>query len=143
MLGFYYRIWVDGITRINLQSEENKKNWQSTLMTGMTLSMSFNFVLIMLLVEKYIVGHNFYDLNFSFLPERISAIFSFTVLYILPCLLINYLLIFRNKRYEKLLQRYPYKYNGKLSMSYVAISLGVPMILLVGGMIYVRLINNS
>ena len=142
MLGLYYRIWVDGITRINLQSEENKKNWQSTLVSGMTLAMTANFALIMVLTEKYLVGHNFYELTFSSLPGHISGILSFTILYILPCLTINYLLIFKNKRYEKLLQIYPYKYKGKLFLSYIIVSLGLPAVLLVGGMIYVNLIDQ-
>jgi hypothetical protein len=142
MLGFYYKIWVDGITRINLQSDDNKKNWQSTLISTMTLGMAFNFALIIILLEKYIIGHSFYELNLSFLPKRISAIISFAALYILPCLTINYFLIFYNRRYEKLLKRYPYKYNGKLMLSYVIISFGLPAVLLVGGMIYVNLIDR-
>ena len=139
MIGFYYRIWVDCITRINLQSDENKKNWQTTCMIGMTFAMTSNFVLIMILLQKYGFGYYFYNLNLSFLPKKLAAIFNFVTLYILPCLIVNYLLIFRNRRYEKLLEIYPYKYNGKLFLYYLIISVGLPLSLLVIGMIISRL----
>lgn len=143
MLGIYYRIWIDGIARINLQSEEKKKNWQSTLMMAMTLAMTFNFALIVLFVEKYLIGNYFYKLNFSFLPEKIANILSNLILFFLPCLILNYLLIFNNKRYEKLLQIYSYKYDGKLFLTYVTLSIGLPVLLLFVGLMYFRLTGKS
>jgi hypothetical protein len=54
---------------------------------------------------------------------------SGVVLFILPCVLINYLLIFRNNRYEKLLNKYP-NYGGKLAHSYFLTSMLLPLILI-------------
>ena len=66
--------------------------------------MGMNFILLMVLLQKYVFGHFFYNLNFPFLPEKLSKILSFTILFMAPCLLLNYLLIFRNQRYRKLLK---------------------------------------
>ena len=139
MLGTYYRIWVDMITRINLQDDDKKKNWRTTCMIAMTYAMVSNLVLIMILLQKYVFGFHFYHLNLSFLPKKINTVFSFFILFILPVLIFNYLLIFRRNHYEKLLEKYPYKYNGKLFLYYFLISVGLPIVLLVVGMIIVRL----
>jgi len=95
MIGFYYRIWFDCITRINLQSDENKKNWQITCTTAMTFAMASNFILIMVLVQKYGFGYYFYRLDLSSLPKKFASVLNFTLLYLLPCLLVNYVLIFK------------------------------------------------
>jgi hypothetical protein len=137
MLTLFYKIWVDFIGKINLQSEENKKNWQSTTMLAMTFAMTSNFVLLMIFLQKFIVGHYFYKLDLSFFPKRISTFVGFVILYILPWIIINYLLIFRNRRYEELLKKYPFR-NGRLFKIYFLISVGLPIVLLIGGMIFFR-----
>lgn len=133
MLGLYYRIWVDCIKRARLQPA-NRENWPVGTMISMTLAMSFNFILIMTLLEKFVFKKYFYKIDFEFLPVRVNNVLAHIFLFILPCVIINYLLIFMNKRYEKLLKKYPY-YNGKLFLVYFLISMMLPIILLLGGMI--------
>lgn len=67
----------------------------------------------MALLQRHIYKRTIYYIEFPFLPERVNSVVTYLILFILPCWLINYLLIFRKKRYVKLLQKYPY-YNGKL-----------------------------
>jgi hypothetical protein len=133
MLGLYYRIWVDCIKRAR-QQPANKENWPFGTMISMTLAMSFNFILIMTLLEKFVFKKYFYKIDFEFFPVRLNNALACIFLFILPCLLINYLLIFMNKRYERLLERYPY-YNGKLFIIYFLISMMLPIILLIGGIL--------
>ncbi len=133
MLGLYYRIWVDCIKRAR-QQPANRENWPVGTMISMTLAMSFNFILIMTLLEKFVFKKYFYKIDFEFLPGRINNVLAFIFLFILPCLIINYLLIFMNKRYEKLLKRYPY-YIGKLFIIYFLISMMFPIILLFGSIL--------
>lgn len=116
MLRLYYTIWVDCIRKLKVQPE-NKGNWQIKAMIFMTLSMSANFILIMTILEKKVFQTYFYKIDFSFLPTRINNLIAYLLLFILPCIVINYLLIFRNKRYERLLLKYRY-FNGKLFLSY-------------------------
>jgi len=127
-MGIYYRIWVDCITRLKSR-EANKDNWQAKGMVIMSTAMVFNFVLLMIILQKQILGYYFYELNVSFLSGHENYILTMLVLYILPCVVINYLLIFRGKRYEKLLEKYPY-YNGKLILTYMLVSMFLPIILL-------------
>ncbi len=138
MIGLYYRIWMDFIRRVRLQPAANRQNWKIRCMIGMTLAMVFNSVLIMTILEKIVFKNYFYKIDLPFLSVRINNVLSYLVLFILPCVIINYLLIFRNKRYEKLLKRYPY-YNGKLFLAYFLISLILPITLMWGAIIFSKL----
>ncbi len=125
---------MDCIERARRQPA-NKENWQIGSMIFMTLPMAFNFILIMTILEKFVLKNYFYKIYFSFLPVRVNNVLSYIFLFILPCVVVNYLLIFRNKRYEKLLKKYPY-YNGKLFITYFLISLMLPIGLLLGGIFF-------
>jgi hypothetical protein len=135
-MNIYNKIWVDCIVRLK-SLPKNKDNWELKAMIMMTMAMTFNFALVMAILQRNILGYYFYKLDFSFLPERTGNVISFIILFILPCLIINYLLIFRKRRYRRLIEKYPY-YNGKLSLAYILISMFLPIVLLVGGMIYAR-----
>jgi len=52
MLGIYYRIWVDCIIRAKAQPA-NKENWTWGSMLLISISMAFNLVLVMLLLQEY------------------------------------------------------------------------------------------
>ena len=134
MIGLYYRIWVDCITKASQQAG-NKQNWPVITMVTMTMAMNFNLVLFMTVLQKHILHNYFYHFDLSFLPTYISKLFSYVVLYILPCIAINYLLIFRHRRYEDLLKQYPNS-NGKLFLIYFLISMLLPIILLWVGIIF-------
>jgi hypothetical protein len=127
---------VDFINRVK-QNPENNGDWQAGSMIFMTFAMSSNFILIITIIEMYVLKRTIYTINLSFLPERANSVLTYLILFILPCFLINYLLIFRNKRYKKLLKRYP-NYNGKLAIPYFAISMMLPVVLLLIGFIFFR-----
>jgi hypothetical protein len=127
-MSLYYRIWVDSIIRIR-SIKKNKTDWQFKSMVGMTTAMTFNFILIISLFQREILKFRFYEINISSLSVTQNSIITIILLYIIPCIFLNYLLIFRGKRYEKLIERYPY-YNGKLYLSYFLISLLLPIILM-------------
>jgi hypothetical protein len=127
MLGVYYRIWVDCIRRARSQPA-NKKNWLWGSMLIMTTAMAFNFTLVMVVFQQYITGYFFYRLNLDFLPSKIDFLLNFIILFFLPSGCLNYFLIVRNRRYEKLLEKYPY-YNGKLILTYFGISIALPIVL--------------
>ena len=128
----YYRIWVDCITRLR-SIEANKDNWQTIGIVSMSTAMTFNFVLLMVIIQKNILDYYFYEINIPILSGFQNYILTILILYFLPCVIINYLLIFRNKRYEKLLKKYPYS-NGKFIVTYILISMFLPLILLLIGM---------
>ncbi len=136
MLGLYYRLWVDLIKRIRLQPA-NKNNWQAKSMIFMTIAMSFNLLLILTILERYIFEQEIYGLDIPFLSKRANNVVEFLVLFIFPFGIINHLLIFRKDRYVKLVKRYPY-YQGKLFLTYFTLSLSIPILLLIIGLIIVN-----
>jgi len=125
-MGIYYRIWVDSITRLKSR-EANKDNWQIKGIITMSVAMTLNFILLMAIIQRNILGYYFYKLSIPFLSNLENNILTILVLFFLPCVIINYLLIFRGKKYEKLLEKYPY-YNGKLFLVYFLVSLFLPII---------------
>lgn len=127
MLGLYYRIWVDCIKRAQLKPA-NKKNWQQGTLLIMSICMALNIMLIMVLLQQLVFVNFFYYINLDFLPHQIEYLLNFLILFFLPCFGINYLLVFANKRYERLLGKYPY-YNGRLILVYLVVSLFLPVIL--------------
>lgn len=128
----YYRIWVDCITKLR-SIEANKDNWQTKGIITMSIAMTFNFVLLMVIIQKNILDYYFYEINIPLLSGFQNYILTILILFFLPCVIINYLLIFRNKRYEKLLKKYPYS-NGKFIVAYILISMFLPIVLLLIGM---------
>ena len=133
-MGLYYRIWVDSITRAQ---EVNKNNWQSKSMLTMSIAMTFNFILFMLILQREVLGYFFYELNISSFTSFENYIFTILILFVLPCVILNYILIFRGKRYKKLLNKYPY-YNGKLFLAYFLTSLLLPIVLMWIGILFLK-----
>jgi len=127
-MGLYYRIWVDFIIRLKSR-EVNKNNWKLTSMIAMSITMTFNFVLFMAILQRHVLGCYFYKLNLQFFSSFENNVFSILVLFLLPCVAINYLLIFQGKKYEMLFKKYPSN-NGKLFAAYFSISLFLPIILM-------------
>jgi hypothetical protein len=133
-MNIYYKIWVDCIVKAR-SIPANKNNWKRFTMIFMSMAMAINFAMIMAILQRNILGCSFYDFRADkFTGTKLDAFISFFALYLLPMLLINYFLIFRNNRYELILEKYK-SYNGKLFISYFLASLILPLSLIVIGMI--------
>jgi hypothetical protein len=90
-MNLYYQIWMDAITRLR-SNEATKNNWQFKSMISMSMAMTFNFVLLMVILQKEVWGHYFYQLKISFLSGFENYVLTILFLYALPCIFINYLL---------------------------------------------------
>src|ERR1043165_654783 len=130
-MDIYYRIWMDLITRLR-SIETNKKDWQIKGMVCMSTAMTFNFAFLLAIIQRNILGKYFYEINIQYIPEYINDILTLLLLFVLPCVLINYLLIFYNKRYESFEGKYPY-HQGKLAAAYILLSMFIPFLLLCAG----------
>ena len=130
----YYLIWVDFIIRAKSQPA-NQNNWHVMTLVYMTVIMAVDLLFIMMILQEVILGYYFYDLEIAVLPQAIANVLSFVILFAGPPLVINYILIFRNRRYEKLIQKYKH-HDGKLALTYMLLGLFVPIIVLMLGMIY-------
>ena len=130
MLNLYYKIWVDGIIQLR-SNPKNKGIWIFYAVVFTAMANAFNLVLFTTILDRYILKRDFYDVKITFFHKSwLNGFASFFILYLLAPLIVNYFLIFRNRRYEKLIPRYK-TYNGKLYLTYVLGSLFLPFIALV------------
>ena len=136
IMDIYYLLWVDDLLRVKSQ-EQNKYSWKRWSMIGMSAAMTLNFILFMTILQRHILGIHFYITNVPFLSREYNNVFDIFVLYALPVVVVNYLLIFRNKRYEKLIEKYPY-HNGKLAIPYVMISVFLPVVLVLILVVFIQ-----
>lgn len=109
--------------------EANKKDWKIKSTFSMTFAMTFNFVLFMVVLQREILGFYFYEINFPFLTGFANYIITMVVLYVLPCIILNYFLIFHNQRYEYLKKRYAHHDSKHYCLIYMLISVLLPIIL--------------
>lgn len=129
-MNIYYKIWVDCIVKAQ-SIPANKKNWKRFTMAFMTSAMAINYMIIMAILQRNILGYSFYDFKVNIFPgTKLDALISGLTLFWLPMTLINYFLIFRNNRYEELLKKYK-SYNGKLFFIYFFTSLAIPLVFLI------------
>lgn len=92
----------------------------------MSIAMAIDFAVIIAVLQRNILRKKFYNINFDIFPgDNLDALIKALILFILPIVLVNYLFIFRNNRYEKLLFKYN-SHNGKLFFVYFYITLLIP-----------------
>jgi len=131
----YYKVWVDAIRKVK-SAPSNKGVWGLYAMIYMSIVMSMNFIFLVLIFERSIVGCSLYLLDIDIFPsENLNMFLSFFIRFVLPFVLVNYFLIFFNKRYEKLLSKYESE-NGKLFARYFIGSLSIPLVVLWIGILF-------
>lgn len=129
-MNLYYKIWADGIVKLRSRPQ-NAGLWKFFAMTFMSMAMALNLIVIMAIIQRNILHKTFYELNIDiFKGTKIDAFVSFFILFFLPPLLLNYLLIFIGNRYEKIIKRGYKYYNGKLFVGYFLGSIVLPFFLL-------------
>ncbi len=136
MLKLYYKIWVDGIVKMR-SIPANKDMWKFYSLILISLAMAINIALFMSILQRNILHKYFYDIKFTFFKNKLDDFLSFFVLFMLVPIILNYFLIFRNKRYEQLILKYN-SYNGRLCISYILISYFLPIILILIAWIFIH-----
>ncbi len=124
---------MDGIVKMR-SLPQNQGIWKFYTMSFMTLAMSFNLMLLISILQRNILHTYFYKIDIHIMQgttSRINGVTEWFILYGMLPLLINYLLIFRGQRYEKLINKYKL-YNGKLFAWYTIGSLFLPIVLIYG-----------
>jgi hypothetical protein len=130
MLSIYYKIWVDAIA-FEQKKKQKETGWRTILLIIMSILQGTN-LLALLFVFRWLSHRRMpivlpvYFFNWNLFNTIVAVVLTFFV----PFVLLNYLLIFYNKRYSTLLQIYPNKH-GKLYRNYALISLGVIVIPLI------------
>lgn len=132
-MNLYYKIWIDGLQKLK-SIPANREMWKFYGMTFMSMAMAINFMVVVSIVERNIFQTSFYHLEIAFLSGTMLApLVNFFIMFFFPCVLINYILIFRNRRYEILFKKYAVNYGGKLYITYLMTSYFSPFFLLLIG----------
>ena len=140
MQKFYYRLWVDTITKIQ-SIPKNKDMWEFYSISFISMAMALNlwFVTFLLMLHLNIVIP-FLPLRLDIFPgNKLDAFLGFFISYLFPMLLINYLLIFKNRKYLELVKSYKPQ-NGKLFLKYFLGSLLIIILYFIIGYIVVKLL---
>jgi len=119
MVNLYYQIWVDGI--VNSKDYKRKDpSWKTTLFIIITTCNAINLYTAYIWL-KFIGLVSFLVKIDIFSNTILNNAVGFVVQFASPFMLLNYFLIFRKKRYERLIKKYEHK-NGKLAMIYTLVS---------------------
>jgi hypothetical protein len=140
MLKFYYGLWVDTITKIQ-SIPKNKDMWEFYSISFISMAMALNlwFVTFLLMLHLNIVIP-FLPLRLDIFPgNKLDAFLGFFISYLFPVLLINYLLIFKNRKYLELVKSYKPQ-NGKLFLKYFIGSLLIIILYFIIGYVVVKLL---
>lgn len=115
MKNIYYLIWVDAILSFKKHNPRNK-NWKWIVFFINTLMNALNYWVIFMII-KYFAGFSLPLTAFNLFPGHLLDDFlNFTISFASPFVILNYLLIFHNDRYEKLIKKY-----GKQDIKYALI----------------------
>jgi hypothetical protein len=136
-MNLYYMAWIDDIKKMQSVAI-NRGQWKSQMMVYMSMAMALNIGVVMSILQLHVLGYVFYDIKFNIFPgEKLNNALSFFLLYLIVPVVLNYLLIYRNNKYEKLLLTYKY-YNGKLVIIYF---FGTLLITLIYGIFFTPTVN--
>jgi hypothetical protein len=127
MLRLYYKIWVDAIV-LEQSKKTQRKNWKLYSLIPISLLQGVNLFTIFFWM-KILVNKNlplFFPVSI-FSAKPLNSFISILITLFIPFVILNYLLIFNNDRYEDLLKRYEPQ-GGKLYRWYTLISIGILII---------------
>lgn len=101
----YYKIWADAIFRFR-KHHPDKKNWKTELLLFHSWIQSLNAWIFYIWLSFFdIINVNLPRIDI-FPGSTIDAFFAFTVVFALPFIILNYILIFYGDKYERLEQKY-------------------------------------
>lgn len=105
MKNLYYLLWIDSIKRIQFFYPK-KKNWKIEIWFLNTWMNTLNLWIIFIWLKYYDICHLPLIHVEIFPGEMLNAFVSFSIEFATPFGLLNYFMIFHNKRYKKLLKRF-------------------------------------
>lgn len=125
MLSIYYKIWVDAITQ-----ERAKKgtdgNWKAFTIIPISLIQGVNLLTFLFILRFFTDIPILFTIDLT-RDKAINAFIAGLFVFFIPFVILNYLLIFYNDRYNKLMNLYPSR-GSKIYRNYVLISLGIIVI---------------
>lgn len=139
MLNIYYKIWADAIA-----FEKNKRgkdlNWKTISLIAMSALQGLNLLAVLIVLRA--LTHRQMPVLLPVHIFNMTALNSFcaiVLIFFIPFVVLNYLLVFYNNRYEALLKTYPDK-KGKLYRAYFLWSVGVIVVPLIFYVVFIKIV---
>ena len=127
IMNLYYRILVDAIVKIR-SIQLRKEDWKWLIQALMASVMGVKLMFFIAIFERYILEVEFYNIGFNF--PILDSFIKGLLLFFVPPFMVNYLLVFHNNKFERLLKKYQ-SYNGKLFLTYFLASIFIPLSVLI------------
>ncbi|MGN8071948.1 hypothetical protein [Mucilaginibacter sp. SG564] len=127
MLDTYYRIWVDAIT-VERSKKGEQGSWKAFTIIPMSILQGINLLTFIFLIR--IITHRAVPVVLSlniFRERALNTFFAGAFTFFVPFVILNYLLIFYNQRYNNLLRIYRDS-RGELYRKYFLITIGIIVI---------------
>ena len=129
-MNLYFKIWVDVIVKIR-KNPLRKEDWKLMVQIYMATAMALNLMFLFAILQRNILHFSFYDIEINLFSSKIlNDLISGFILFFLPPLLINYLLVFKNEKYLVLIEKYKSQ-NINYFFGYFFTSLFLPLIVLI------------
>ncbi len=123
MKNLYYKIWVDAIV-YEKTKHGHLRNWKPYTLIPISVLQGFNLLTVFFWLSTFNLKIDiFFDFNI-FPGKMIDGFLSGFLTLFLPFILLNYLLIFRGKKYDTLIEKYDYR-KGKLYLIYFLTTIGL------------------
>lgn len=119
MKKYYYEIWADAIG-FEKAKHGHIRNWKPYVLIGITFCQGLNLGTILIVLGTWVKSSFFLSIDF-FPGEMLDGALSGIITLFVPFLILNYLLIFRKKKYEGIIENYPYR-KGKRYIGYFIVS---------------------
>ncbi|XLS28530.1 hypothetical protein ACJD0Z_15145 [Flavobacteriaceae bacterium M23B6Z8] len=121
MLKLYYKIWTDAI-KYEREKHGHLRNWKVYTIIPISIIQGLNLFTVSIILSSFGINYNLpFEINL-FPGETLDSALSGIILFFVPFLGLNYLLIFKNDRYLKIIEKYNYR-KGRLYVAYFLISL--------------------
>lgn len=111
MINLYYKIWVDAI-EFERKNHGDSRGLLFYTLVPMSFIQGLNLFGIFLLLSSLNVKFDpFLEIDI-FRGELLDKVFTSVLTLFMPFIILNYILIFHKKRYERLIERYGNKRKG-------------------------------
>jgi len=116
ILNLFYKIWVDAIV-YEKTKHGDIRNWKPYTLIPISVLQGINLLTVFFWLNALDIKLDIF-IDFKLFPgEMLNGFLSGFLTLFLPFIVLNYLLVFRGKKYDDLIQKYNYR-RGKLYLIY-------------------------
>ncbi len=116
IMSLYYKIWVDAIV-YEKTKHGDMRNWKPYTLIPISVLQGINLLTVFFWLSTFNIKLDIF-IDFNLFPgEMLDGFLSGFLTLFLPFIVLNYLFVFRRKKYDDLIEKYDYR-KGKLYLIY-------------------------